>query len=210
MLPKPRLVCQEPGLQPIRRSSGVSDKSSRGLGSMCRYSAQILIYIIHFPISKILSGWGGSSAVVEWACSFQHCYCDQIEAPAKANEVSWHPLLGGQALKFCWDGHMIRIVTELEKLTDKMDKIHNHVEIINPGIKWRESLFIHECFHWISPQFPVLCQQLDCNKVTTECLDALKFDFESLFQTVKHQSGETWRWNADWGPKFQSLRLQCS
>ena len=31
MLPRPRLVCQEPGLRPIGRSPGVPDKSSRGL-----------------------------------------------------------------------------------------------------------------------------------------------------------------------------------
>ena len=34
MLPRPRLVCQEPGLRPIGRSPGLPDKSSRGLGSM--------------------------------------------------------------------------------------------------------------------------------------------------------------------------------
>ena len=52
MLPRPRLVCQEPGLRPIGRSPGVPDKSSRGLGSMSRDSAQILfvLYSIHFPI----------------------------------------------------------------------------------------------------------------------------------------------------------------
>ena len=43
MLPRARLVCQEPGLRPIGRSPGVPDKSSRGLGSMSRYSAQIVI-----------------------------------------------------------------------------------------------------------------------------------------------------------------------
>ena len=47
MLPRPRL-------RPIGRSPGVPDKSSRGLGSMSRYSAQILIcfiaYIFHFSI----------------------------------------------------------------------------------------------------------------------------------------------------------------
>ena len=54
MLPRARLVCQEPGLRPIGRSPGVLNKSSRGLGSMSRYSAQILIcfiaYILHFFI----------------------------------------------------------------------------------------------------------------------------------------------------------------
>ena len=42
MPPRPRLVCQEPGLRPI----GVPDKSSRGLVSMSRYSAEILICFI--------------------------------------------------------------------------------------------------------------------------------------------------------------------
>ena len=40
-LPRPRLVCQEPGLWPIAWSPGLPDKSSRGLGSMSRYSALI-------------------------------------------------------------------------------------------------------------------------------------------------------------------------
>ena len=52
MLPRPRLVCQEPGLRPIGRSPGIPDKSSPGLDSMSRYSAQILIcfteYIFQF------------------------------------------------------------------------------------------------------------------------------------------------------------------
>ena len=48
MLPRPRLVCQEPGLRPIGQSPGVPDKSSRGLGSMSRYSAQILICFIAY------------------------------------------------------------------------------------------------------------------------------------------------------------------
>ena len=48
MLPRPRLVCQEPGMRPIGRSPSVPDKSSRGLGSMSRYSAQILICFIAY------------------------------------------------------------------------------------------------------------------------------------------------------------------
>ena len=48
MLPRPRLICQEPGLRPIGRSPGVPDKSSRGLGSMSRYSARILICFIAY------------------------------------------------------------------------------------------------------------------------------------------------------------------
>ena len=57
MLSKPRLVCKEPGQRPIGRSPGVPDKSSRCLGSMSRYSAQISIcfiaYIFHFCYSSV-------------------------------------------------------------------------------------------------------------------------------------------------------------
>ena len=51
MLPRPRLVCQEPGLRPIGRIPGVPNKSSRGLGIMSRYSVQILICFIVSIIS---------------------------------------------------------------------------------------------------------------------------------------------------------------
>ena len=68
MLPRPRLVCQEPGLRPIGRSPGVPDKSSRGLSSMSRYSAQILIcfiayiFIFSFALAKLLE-YGASLTV---------------------------------------------------------------------------------------------------------------------------------------------------
>ena len=59
MLPRPRLVCQEPGLRPIGRSPDVPDKSSRGLGSMSRYSAQILIcFISYIFLFLFLCGFG--------------------------------------------------------------------------------------------------------------------------------------------------------
>ena len=48
MLPRPRLVCQGPGLRPIGRIPCVPDKPSLGLGSMPRYSAQILICFIAY------------------------------------------------------------------------------------------------------------------------------------------------------------------
>ena len=51
-LSRPRLVCQESGLRPTGLSPGVPDESSRGLGALSGYSAQILIcfiaYISHF------------------------------------------------------------------------------------------------------------------------------------------------------------------
>ena len=62
MLSRPRLVCQEPGLRPLGRSPGVPDKSSRGLGSMSRYSAQILICIANTAHRKIYAL--GSSLVM--------------------------------------------------------------------------------------------------------------------------------------------------
>ena len=64
MLPKPRLVCQEPGLRPIGRSPGVPKKSSRGLGSMSRYSAQVLncfIAYIFFSLSSVVGNFAGLS-----------------------------------------------------------------------------------------------------------------------------------------------------
>ena len=48
MLTWSRLVGQEPRLRPIGRSPGVPDKSSRGLGSMSRYSAHILVCFIAY------------------------------------------------------------------------------------------------------------------------------------------------------------------
>ena len=72
MLPRPRLVCQEPGLRPIGRSPGVPDKSSRGLGSMSRYSAQILICFIAYIFSISLWVWLGT---------LQNCHHAQCPLP---------------------------------------------------------------------------------------------------------------------------------
>ena len=57
MLPRPRLVCQEPGLRPIGRSPGVPNKSSRGLGSMSRYFEQILICFIAYIFLFFIPLW---------------------------------------------------------------------------------------------------------------------------------------------------------
>ena len=62
-------------------------------------------------------GW---AAIVEWACCLPPWYYGQNEAPAEDNEISHHPLLGGQALRFCWDNHTGIIVMELAKSTDKI------------------------------------------------------------------------------------------
>ena len=84
MLPRPRLVCQEPGLRPIGRSPGVPDKSSRGLGSMSRYSAQILICFIAYIF---LNFFHSSVGLVENFAGLPVCtvpsaivHCNQNEA----------------------------------------------------------------------------------------------------------------------------------
>ena len=82
MLPRPRLVCQEPGLRPIRRSPGVPDKSSRGLGSMSRYSAQILICFIAyiFLFFSFLRLW-------VWLGTLQDCQYAQCPLPFRMRLV---------------------------------------------------------------------------------------------------------------------------
>ena len=75
MLPRPRLVCQEPGLRPIGRIPGVPDKSSQGLGSMSRYSAQILICFIAYIFQSIfIPLW-------VWLGTLQDCQYAQCPLP---------------------------------------------------------------------------------------------------------------------------------
>ena len=83
MLPRPRLVCQEPGLRPIGRSPGVPDKSSRGLGSMSRYSAQILICFIAYIFLFLLFSlwvWLGTVHDCHHAVPSAIVHCNQNEA----------------------------------------------------------------------------------------------------------------------------------
>ena len=74
MLPRQKLVCQEPGLRPIGRSPGVPDKSSQGLGSMSRYSAQILIYFIAYIFPFFIPLW-------VWLGTLQDCQYAQCPLP---------------------------------------------------------------------------------------------------------------------------------
>ena len=104
MLPRPRLVCQEPGLRPIGRSPGVPDKSSRGLGSMSRYSAQILICFIAyiFSIFNFSVGLVGNLAELP-PCTVPpatvHCYQNQAAQCSSDNQISQHALLRGSRKK---------------------------------------------------------------------------------------------------------------
>ena len=94
MLPRPRLVCQEPGLRPIGRSPGVPDKSSRGLGSMSRYSAQILISFIAyiFSIFNFSVGLVGNLAELP-PCTVPpatvHCCSGSLEPESSCHDRDW-------------------------------------------------------------------------------------------------------------------------
>ena len=105
MLPRPRLVCQEPGLRPIGRSPGVPDKSSRGLGSMSRYSAQILICFIAyiFSIFNFSVGLVGNLAELPPLCTVPpatvHCYQNEAAQCSSDNQISQHALLRGSRKK---------------------------------------------------------------------------------------------------------------
>ena len=74
MLPRPRLVCQEPGLRPIGRTPGVPDKSSRGLGRMSWYSAHILICFIAYIFLFFIPLW-------VWLGTLQDCQYAQCPLP---------------------------------------------------------------------------------------------------------------------------------
>ena len=86
-------------------------------------------------------GWDGGQLRNGYV-AFYNWYRDQNEAPAKDHQNFQHSLLGGHEVKFSWDDHTEKIVSELGKLTDKMDKFDNHVEIINPGVRWK-NLFLY-------------------------------------------------------------------
>ena len=104
MLPRPWLVCQEPGLRPIGLSPGVPDKSSRGLGSMSRYSAQILICFIAyiFSIFNFSVGLVGNLAELP-PCTVPpatvHCYQNEAAQCSSDNQISQHALLRGSREK---------------------------------------------------------------------------------------------------------------
>ena len=146
MLPRPRLVCQEPGLRPIGRSPGVPDKSSRGLGSMSRYSAQILICFIAyiFSIFNFSVGLIGNLAELP-PCTVPpatvHCYQNEAAQCSSDNQISQHALLRGSRKK-----HSLAFIyaTELVKLADKMDEICISGKFsVQESSKWR--FLLHTC-----------------------------------------------------------------
>ena len=98
MLPRPRLVCQEPGLRPIGRSPGVSDKSSRGLGSISRYSAQILIcfiaHIFQFFVYSSVGLVGNFAGLPVCTVPSAIVHCNQNEAGHRTIKAPSMPCWG--------------------------------------------------------------------------------------------------------------------
>ena len=124
MLSRPRLVCQEPWLRPIGRSPGVPDKSSRGLGSMSRYSAQILIwfitYIFFFYSFVGLVGNFAGLPVCTVPSPSAIVHCNQNEVGHQTIKAPSMPCWGaaGPSKHSLW-----HLCLRLVKVTDKMDEI---------------------------------------------------------------------------------------
>ena len=123
MLPRPRLVCQEPGLRPIGRSPGVPDKSSRGLGSMSRYSAQILIcFIAYISNFFFIPLW-------VWLRTLQDCRYAQCPLPLSI-VIRMRLVIRQSKLPACLaevqlahQNILWHLSQSLVKMTDKMDVI---------------------------------------------------------------------------------------
>ena len=119
MLPRPRLICQEPGLRPIGRSPGVPDKSSRGLGSMSRYSAQILIcFIAYVFLIFFIPLW-------VWLGTLQDCQYAQCPLPLSI-VIRMRLVIRQSKLPACLAEMQLahqNISHSLVKMTDKMDEI---------------------------------------------------------------------------------------
>ena len=123
MLPRPRLVCQEPGLRPIGRSPGVPDKSSRGLGCMSRYSAQILIcFIAYIFLIFFIPLW-------VWLRTLQDCQYAQCHLPLSI-VIRMRLVIRQSKLPACLAEVQLAhqnilwyLSHSLVKMTDKMDEI---------------------------------------------------------------------------------------
>ena len=123
MLPRPRLVCQEPGLRPIGRSPGVPDKSSRGLGSMSQYSAQILIcFIAYIFLIFFIPLW-------VWLGTLQDCQYAQCPLPLPI-VIRIRLVIRQSKLPACLaevqlahQNTLWQLSHSLVKMTDKMDEI---------------------------------------------------------------------------------------
>ena len=112
MLPRPRLVCQEPGLRPIDRSPGVPDKSSRG----CCFITYIFLFFFFIPL------W-------VWLGTLQDCQYAQCRLPLSI-VIRMRLVIRQSKLPACLAevqlGHqntLWHLSHNLVKMTDKRDEI---------------------------------------------------------------------------------------
>ena len=137
MLPRPRLACQEPGLRPIGRSPGVPDKSSRGLGSMSRYSVQILICFIAYIFLFFSPLW-------VWLGILQDCQYAQCPLPLSI-VIRMRLVIRQSKLPACLAEVQLvhqniiwHLCHKLTKLTDKMEEIRiNGKFSVQEASEWR-------------------------------------------------------------------------
>ena len=147
MLPRPMPVCQEPLLRPIGRSSGVPDIFSRGLGSMSRYSAQILICFIAYIFHCLIPLW-------VWLETSQNCHHAQCSLPL-AITIKMMPLIRQSYLPACWGAAAWTLsgnyATDLMKLTHKLyDICVNGKFSVQESSELRVSLHTCEYFYCMS------------------------------------------------------------
>ena len=109
-------------LRPIGRSPGVPDKSSRGLGSMSRYSAQILICFIAYISIFFIPLW-------VWLGTLQDCQYAQCHLPLSI-VIRMRIVIRQSKLPACLaevqlahQNTLWHLCHRMVKLTDKMDEI---------------------------------------------------------------------------------------
>ena len=217
MLPRPRLVCQEPGLRPIGRSPGVPDKSSRGLGSMSRYSAQILICFIAyiFSIFNFSVGLVGNLAELP-PCTVPpatvHCYQNEAAQCSSDNQISQHALLRGSRKK-----HSLAFMPQ-----NWWNQQIKWMKYVSAGsFQYRSQ--VNEDFYCIpvssftvfQPRIQTDFRSVGCfeNLLGQEfdsCQTTVKLEFESLFRANRYGNNEIWRYNVDLRPKLHILSSLCS
>ena len=138
MLPRPRLVCQEP----VCQNPGVPDKSSRGLGSMSRYSAQILIcFIAYIFLIFFIPLW-------VWLGTLQDCQYAQCPLPLSI-VIRMRLVIRQSKLPACLaevqlahQNTLWHLSHSLVKMTDKMDEICiNRKFSAQEPSEWRVSNF---------------------------------------------------------------------
>ena len=155
MLPRPRLVCQESGLRPIGRSPGVPDKSSRGLGSKSRYSAQILICFIAdiFLILFFIPLW-------VWLGALQDCQYAQCPLPLSI-VIRMRLVIRESKLPACLaevqlahQNTLWHLSHSLVKMTDKMGEIciNRKLSAQEPS-EWRDFSIPVSNFTVLQPRF---------------------------------------------------------